>query len=73
MIYLIAFYTCRYELIIRHSLKHKDYNNVLDVCRRLGSSQPTLWLQALWGVCRNQDAPKEIVAEMLQFIGKKSI
>lgn len=60
-----------YHLIVRHYLKIGDYNGLISTCKRLGTMQPSLWLQALTGLRDNKDAPSNLLSQVLQVIGKQ--
>lgn len=59
-----------YHLIVRHHLKLGDYNNLLSSCKRLGPTQPSLWLQALTGLRDDKKAPANLLSQILQVIGE---
>lgn len=59
-----------YHLIVRHHLKLGDYNNLLSSCKRLGPTQPSLWLQALTGLRDDKNAPANLLSQILQVIGE---
>lgn len=59
----------RYHLIVRHYLKAGDFNNLIKCCKRLGTNQPSLWLQALTGLRNNKGAPANLLTQVLQVIG----
>lgn len=59
-----------YHLIVRHHLKLADYNNLLSSCKRLGPTQPSLWLQALTGLRDDKNAPANLLSQILQVIGE---
>lgn len=58
-----------YHLIVRYYLKLGDYNSLINTCKRLGSKQPSLWLQALTGLRNNKDAPSNLLSQVLHVIG----
>lgn len=66
----ILFFFRRYHLIVRYYLKIGDYNSLINSCKRLGKMQPSLWLQALTGLRDNKNAPSNLLAQVLQVIGK---
>lgn len=59
-----------YHLIVRHYLKIGDYNSLINTCKRLGTMQPSLWLQALTGLRDNKEAPSNLLSQVLQVIGE---
>ncbi len=59
-----------YHLIVRHYLKTKDYSKLCLLCKRLGSSDPTIWLHALNGLKIDNQIPPAFLMETLQVIGE---
>lgn len=55
---------------MRYYLKIGDYNSLTETCKRLGKTQPSLWLQALTGLRDNKNAPPNLLSQVLQVIGK---
>uniref|UniRef100_A0A1B0CT92 Vacuolar protein sorting-associated protein 11 homolog n=2 Tax=Lutzomyia longipalpis TaxID=7200 RepID=A0A1B0CT92_LUTLO len=62
-----------YHLIVRHHLKNRDYNRLLDTCRRLGALQPQLWLQALTGLRSDKTAPSNLLSQILHVIAQEKL
>lgn len=62
-----------YHLIVRYHLKNLDYENLLIYCHRLGSDQPSLWLQALTGLRNDKNAPKSMLLQILQVIATEKL
>ncbi|XP_059608812.1 vacuolar protein sorting-associated protein 11 homolog [Phlebotomus argentipes] len=62
-----------YHLIVRHHLKNRDYNSLLDTCRRLGSLQSSLWLQALTGLRSDKTAPSNLLSQILHVIAQEKL
>lgn len=60
----------RYHLIVQHYLKIGDYNSLINTCKRLGEVQPCLWLQALTGLRDDENAPVNLLYQVLDVIGK---
>lgn len=67
---LFVHFPIRYHLIVRHYLMANDFNNLIKCCKRLGANQPSLWLQALTGLCDNKLAPVNLLTQVLQVIGE---
>lgn len=65
--------TCRYHLIVRHYLKNRDYNSLLNICERLGPDNPQLWLQALTGLRKDKTAPANLLPQILQVIAQEKL
>jgi vacuolar protein sorting-associated protein 11 len=59
-----------WHLVVRHYLQTGDYNNLLACCKRLGTSEPGLWLQTLAGLRNDANAPPHLLSQVLQVIGK---
>lgn len=60
-----------YHLIVRHYLKTRDYQNLYLLCKRLGTTEPSIWLHTLNGLrIDNNQVPASFLAEILQVIGK---
>lgn len=57
-----------YHLIVRYFLKHRDYNRLMDTCKRLGALQPCLWLQTLTGLRNDKNAPANLMSQILAVI-----
>uniref|UniRef100_A0A6B2EKS8 Vacuolar protein sorting-associated protein 11 homolog n=1 Tax=Phlebotomus kandelakii TaxID=1109342 RepID=A0A6B2EKS8_9DIPT len=62
-----------YHLIVRHHLKNREYNRLLETCRRLGTLQPSLWLQALTGLRSDKTAPSNLLAQILNVIAQEKL
>lgn len=62
-----------YHLIVRHHLKNRDYNRLLDTCKRLGTLQPSLWLQALAGLRSDKTAPSNLLSQILHVIAQEKL
>ena len=60
-----------YHLIVRHYLKTRDYSSLYLLCKRLGTTEPTIWLHTLNGLrIDNNQVPPSFLAEILQVIGE---
>ncbi|XP_049547404.1 vacuolar protein sorting-associated protein 11 homolog [Anopheles darlingi] len=62
-----------YHLILRHYLQHRQYDNLLACCRRLGQTDSSLWLQALNGLKNDSEAPPHVFTQVLQVISQKRL
>jgi len=62
-----------YNLIVRHYLTSKDYSNLYALCRRLGSSEPSIWLHTLNGLKMNSEVPNSFLQEILQVIAAEKL
>lgn len=65
-----VFYYFRYQEILRFHLCEGDCEQVLATCKRFGHQDPNLWVQALWSVAKNKDAPTKLLADILAYIGE---
>lgn len=63
----------RYQEILRFHLREGDSEQVLATCKRFGHQDPNLWVQALWSVAKNKDAPTKLLADILAYIGEYSL
>lgn len=68
--YSFIVYFNRYHLVVRYHLKNRDYNGLISTCKRLGSNQPSLWLQALTGLRDDDKAPPTLLLQVLNVIGE---
>lgn len=68
--YINVFYCLRYQEILRFHLSEGDSEQVLATCKRFGHQDPNLWVQALWSVAKNKDAPIKLLADILAYIGE---
>ncbi|XP_058057321.1 vacuolar protein sorting-associated protein 11 homolog [Anopheles bellator] len=62
-----------YHLIVRHYLRHQEYDNLLACCRRLGQNDGSLWLLALNGLKKDGKAPPHVFTQVLQVISQKRL
>ncbi|XP_076642334.1 vacuolar protein sorting 11 [Halictus rubicundus] len=62
-----------YEEILRFHLREGDSEQVLATCKRFGHQDPNLWVQALWSVARNKDAPTKLLADILAYIAQERL
>lgn len=62
-----------YHLVVRYYLKNQDYNSLLQCCKRLGSLQPSLWLQALTGLRNDDKAPPHLLLQVLNVIAAEKL
>lgn len=46
---------------------------MLNICKRLGSNQPQLWLQALTGLRKDKTAPANLLPQILQVIAQEKL
>uniref|UniRef100_A0A336K2Y2 Vacuolar protein sorting-associated protein 11 homolog n=1 Tax=Culicoides sonorensis TaxID=179676 RepID=A0A336K2Y2_CULSO len=54
------------HLIVRYCVQHKDYEELLNCCQRLGA--PSLWLQALMGIRNSDNVPFDLIQKILNVI-----
>ncbi|XP_012139382.1 vacuolar protein sorting 11 isoform X2 [Megachile rotundata] len=62
-----------YQEILRFHLREGDSEQVLATCKRFGHQDPNLWVQALWSVARNKDAPTKLLADILGYIAQERL
>lgn len=62
-----------YNLIVRHYLTTKDYASLYNLCRRLGSMEPKIWLHTLNGLKNNNQVPTTFLQEILQVIATEKL
>lgn len=62
-----------YHLVVRYYLRNSDYSNLLSTCKRLGTNQPSLWLQTLTGLRNDKNAPANLLAQVLQVIAQEKL
>lgn len=62
-----------YNLIVRHFLVIEDYSSLYALCKRLGSSDPQIWLYTLNGLKNNKQVPTSFVQEILQVIALEKL
>lgn len=60
-----------YQHMMRFHASNKDYTGLVACCRKFGSQEPTLWVQALASCSKDADTPSKILSEILQVIGEK--
>ncbi|XP_065898178.1 vacuolar protein sorting-associated protein 11 homolog [Dysidea avara] len=56
-----------FQQILHYHMEHKDYNSVMDTCRRHGMRDPHLWVQAL-SYFGSQPAANKKIEEVLKHI-----
>ncbi|XP_054007633.1 vacuolar protein sorting-associated protein 11 homolog isoform X2 [Hylaeus anthracinus] len=62
-----------YQEILRYHLREGDSEQVLATCKRFGHQDPNLWVQALWSVARNKEAPLKLLADILTYIEQEKL
>lgn len=62
-----------YNLIVRHYLNTKDYSNLYGLCKRLGSTDPSIWLHTLNGLRLCNHVPSSFLQEILQVIANEKL
>ncbi|XP_015430212.1 PREDICTED: vacuolar protein sorting-associated protein 11 homolog [Dufourea novaeangliae] len=62
-----------YQEILRFHLREGDSEQVLATCKRFGHQDPNLWVQALWSVARNKEAPPKLLADILAYIAQERL
>lgn len=69
LFYDLYYVIYRYQEILRFHLREGDSEQILATCKRFGHQDPNLWIQALWSVARNKEAPTKLLADILAYIG----
>ncbi|CRL06847.1 CLUMA_CG019552, isoform A [Clunio marinus] len=62
-----------FNLIVRHFLDTKDYPSLYALCKRLGSSDSSIWLHTLNGLKNNKQVPTSFLQELLQVIANEKL
>ncbi|XP_014678705.1 PREDICTED: vacuolar protein sorting-associated protein 11 homolog [Priapulus caudatus] len=62
-----------YQQILSHHMEHKEYTNIVDTCKKFGTEEPNLWVQALWYFAKTEDCYKTYLTEVLTQIDKKNL
>lgn len=57
-----------YHIIVRKYLEKRDFGNLYSLCKRLGSTDPSVWLHALNGLKNIDQVPTSFLHEILQVI-----
>jgi vacuolar protein sorting-associated protein 11 len=55
-----------FNLIVRHYLNTKDYSSLYTLCKRLGTTDPSIWLHTLNGLRLTSQVPSTFLQEILQ-------
>lgn len=59
-----------HNLVVRHHLKMRNYDELLVFCTRMGAEKPDVWFQALTGLKTDAQCPTQLMAKILQKICK---
>lgn len=62
-----------YHLIVRHYLSIKDFYNLHVLCKRLGTTDPSIWVHTLNGLKMNNQVPTTFLQEILQVIAAEKL
>lgn len=62
-----------YNLIVRHYLSTNDYASLYTLCKRLGSTDSSIWLHTLNGLRLASNVPSSILQEILQVIATEKL
>lgn len=60
-----------YQHMMRFHASNKDYGGLVACCRKFGSQEPTLWVQALAACSKDAATPSTVLSEVLQVIGER--
>ncbi|XP_017787997.1 PREDICTED: vacuolar protein sorting-associated protein 11 homolog [Habropoda laboriosa] len=62
-----------YQEILWYHLQNGNSEQVLATCKRFGHQDPNLWVQALWNVARNKEAPTKLLTDILANIAQERL
>lgn len=62
-----------YNLIVRHYLNTRDFSSLYTLCKRLGTSDPSIWLATLNGLKASNQVPSSFLQEILQVIATEKL
>ncbi|CAH1772502.1 unnamed protein product, partial [Owenia fusiformis] len=62
-----------YQQILRYHMEHNEYTHIIESCKRFGTADPHLWVQALSYFARKQENCKPQIMEVLSHIDKKNL
>lgn len=62
-----------YNLIVRHHLSTNDYSSLYMLCKRLGPSEPKIWLHTLNGLKSSEQVSTTFLHEILQVIATEKL
>lgn len=62
-----------YNLIVRHYLNTKDFPSLYTLCKRLGTTDPSIWLATLNGLKSCNQVPSSFLQEILQVIASEKL
>ncbi|KAF4524978.1 hypothetical protein B566_EDAN011906 [Ephemera danica] len=62
-----------YHHILRYHSTHEDHEALLMCCRKFGTQDPSLWVQALWACAKDSSTPPRILMEVLQVIERERL
>ncbi|CAE1174781.1 VPS11 [Acanthosepion pharaonis] len=62
-----------YQQILRYYMDHDKYKQVIDTCKRFGTQESNLWVQALSYFAMKEDNCKTYLMEVLSHIDKKNL
>lgn len=62
-----------YNLIVRHYLSTKDYSSLYTLCKRLGTTDSSIWLHTLNGLRLASHVPSSFLQEILQVIATEKL
>lgn len=62
-----------FNLIVRHYLSTKDYSSLYTLCKRLGTTDSSIWLHALNGLRLASNVPSSFLQEILQVIATEKL
>ncbi|XP_064651834.1 vacuolar protein sorting-associated protein 11 homolog [Lineus longissimus] len=62
-----------YQQILRYHIEHNEYTHVIDTCKKFGTMDSGLWVQALAYFSKREENCKSQIMEVLSHIDKKNL
>lgn len=62
-----------YQEILRYHLLEGDGEQILATCKNFGQQDSNLWIQALWSLAENKNAPTKLMTDILSHIAEKKL
>lgn len=62
-----------FNLIVRHYLNTKDFGSLYGLCKRLGPTDPSIWIATLNGLKSSDQVPASFLQEILQVISVEKL
>ncbi|XP_022806826.1 vacuolar protein sorting-associated protein 11 homolog [Stylophora pistillata] len=62
-----------YQQILHYHMEQNEYSHVIDTCKKYGTSDPSLWVQALSYFARRETDCKSQIMEVLSYIDRGNL